>query len=192
MNTTTQNTVNTAPSLWVGCLSCYNAGRLTPMSPDGDTKLLHHGGWVDAEYWDGAEPVCPNDAAHEEYEVMDTDNFSGVRVGDIDEAVGVASALVALEDFSETSNIDKALLQEILEDRHGSKWYEEVGTLDDLSISVHRDRAEWAAELWDDLTGVPEFLQGYIDWDAVASDEEMNGAVQFYGVEGWEVVAVMG
>lgn len=162
------------------------------MSPDGDTKLLHHGGWVDAEYWDGAEPVCPNDAAHEEYEVMDTDNFSGVRVGDIDEAVGVASALVALEDFSETSNIDKALLQEILEDRHGSKWYEEVGTLDDLSISVHRDRAEWAAELWDDLTGVPEFLQGYIDWDAVASDEEMNGAVQFYGVEGWEVVAVMG
>lgn len=59
------------PSVWIGCLSCYNSGRLV-------------GDWYDA---DTADLVTPEDlhgrpTSHEELWVMDHDGFHGALEGE--------------------------------------------------------------------------------------------------------------
>ncbi|MFD7738031.1 antirestriction protein ArdA [Kitasatospora sp. NPDC059800] len=60
-----------APRVWIGCLACYNGGRLT-------------GEWYDA---DTADLVAPEDlhigaTDHEELWVMDHEGFCGLLVGE--------------------------------------------------------------------------------------------------------------
>ncbi|MER8116295.1 antirestriction protein ArdA [Streptomyces sp. NPDC094031] len=75
------------PRVWIGCLACYNAGRLVGKWCDGDT----------------ADDVTPEDihgrsTAHEELWVMDHDGFIGALEGECSpcEAAEIARALSGL------------------------------------------------------------------------------------------------
>ena len=62
---------STEPRVWVGCLACYNAGRLT-------------GEWVDALEAAAFVPCTLVDygGPHEEFWVMDHENFQGFLKGE--------------------------------------------------------------------------------------------------------------
>ncbi len=85
----TMTTTNDTPRVWIGCLACYNAGRLV-------------GEWYDAT---DAGDITPEDVhgratSHEELWCFDHENFAGVLTGECSpmEATRLADALNEVDD----------------------------------------------------------------------------------------------
>jgi antirestriction protein len=153
-------TTTTAPAVWVGCLACYNSGRLV-------------GEWVDAV--DAAditpEAIHGRPTSHEELWVMDTDGLPisremspaeaaewGALLAEVDEWQRDAlAAWVASGDYVAEGRGDLPSLPDF-EDRYAGEW----DTFED-----------YAAELFDDLgyaAEMPEHLAPYFDTRAWARD----------------------
>ncbi|MFE2104333.1 antirestriction protein ArdA [Kitasatospora sp. NPDC059463] len=78
------------PRVWIGCLACYNDGRLT-------------GEWYDADTADLVTPedLHPGGTDHEELWVMDHDGFLGLLDGECSpsEAAALAEVLAEIPSF---------------------------------------------------------------------------------------------
>lgn len=70
--------------VWVGCLACYNAGRLV-------------GDWMDAS--DAADWKCPRDPSHEEFQCMDDEVPWVSHEMSATEATAWAEAVADVEDY---------------------------------------------------------------------------------------------
>ncbi|MFE7480002.1 antirestriction protein ArdA [Streptomyces sp. NPDC057552] len=157
------------PTVWIGCLACYNAGRLV-------------GDWYDA---DTADLVTPEDlhgrpTRHEELWVMDHEDFYGALEGECSpsEAAEIAEVL------SQLTHDEAAAF---------SFWVREWGEPDERSNWVDRFRDEYRgfhqseghfAQDWADDTCQPEdkarmtaWPFNAINWDA-AAEELFSGGFQ--------------
>lgn len=120
--------------VWVGCLSCYNDGRLT-------------GAWVDAV--DASEFVPCDRAGHEEWWVFDTDGLPGLGECSPDEAQRYAETVAAC---AEGTGAPVAAVFAYLENFHGSPG--DMSALDDFEDAYYGEwesERDYAANLADDL-----------------------------------------
>jgi antirestriction protein len=152
-----------APRIYVACLAAYNHGYL-------------HGAWIDAaqEPWGiyddvkamlAASPI----AGAEEWAIHDYEGFGGAR---IEEYTGFerVSALAAF--ITEHGAVGAALL-----DYYSGDLDEAQQAITDRYMGEHTSLADYVQELTEQTVTIPEALQYYIDWQAMARDVEMNGDV---------------
>lgn len=145
--------------IYVACLASYNNGIL-------------HGAWIDAcqdeaAVWDEIKAmlkVSPVPGA-EEYAIHDYEGFEGAR---IEEYSGIAE-VCALAAFIEEHG---AL---------GGRLLEHFGDLESAKAAIDEDYhgafasvAEFAQELTEETTQIPEPLRYYIDYERMARDLEIN------------------
>ncbi len=150
------------PRLYVACLAAYNAGLL-------------HGRWIDVttpdELWAQVSAMLresPVEGA-EEHAIHDYEGFEGAPV----------SEYASFEDVC-------ALAEFIAEHGAlGAKVYRHVDEELDLAIAAfddyageYKDAAHFAEEFTRESgTQIPEALQYYIDWEAMARDLVLNGEI---------------
>ncbi|MFI5942182.1 antirestriction protein ArdA [Streptomyces uncialis] len=148
------------PRVWIGCLACYNAGRLV-------------GDWYDA---DTAGLVTPDDlhgrpTVHEELWVMDHENFHGAIRGECSpsHASEVAEALAGLGE--EEAEAFAIWMHHWGMNTDRDEW---VDQFRDAYRGFHRSAADYAQE-WAEDTADPEdqarmsvWPYTEIDWDRAA------------------------
>ncbi|QXE37142.1 antirestriction protein ArdA [Streptomyces sp. GMY02] len=163
------------PRAWIGCLACYNAGRLT-------------GEWYDA---DTADLVTPADlhggeTEHEELWVMDHEGFLGAISGECspDYAAEVADALAGLRD--DEAEAFAVWLSELGADIDRLHW---VDQFRDEYRGFHQSEAHYAQE-WAEETSTDEDKErmkrwpfNEIDWDR-AAEELFSGGFHTERVSG--------
>lgn len=175
--TTTTDTTTTETRVWVGCLACYNEGRLS-------------GDWFDAE---NAEDVTievvhaaagyHGGAGHEELWCMDHEGFDGILDGECSPME--ASRLARVLDKCDEEGIPRAAFAAWV--KHTGQQNLDTEHVDEARESYdgkHTDRFNWA---WDRLESMG-MLEGLPDWvDTHKSalvrswldDAELGGEVWF-------------
>lgn len=145
--------------IYVACLAAYNNGIL-------------HGCWIDAEQEPDeirsgitvmlkASPI----AGAEEYAIHDYEGFEGAPVSEYSGVESVAELAAFIAEHGEL----------------GGKLVEYFGSLDDAREAIedhyageYKSLADFAQELTEQSTEIPESLQYYIDWERMARDLEIN------------------
>ena len=153
MMTTTNETMR----VWVGCLSCYNDGRLV-------------GSWVDAT--EAAEFVPCDRPGCEEWWVFDTDGLPGLGECSPDEAQRYAKTVQACV---EGTGAPSAAVFAYLENMHGSPGdMSALDSFEDAYCGEWKSRGEYAEDLAESAGYVSQLgdapLAHYIDWDAWTRD----------------------
>ncbi len=149
------------PRIYVACLAAYNNGHL-------------HGSWIGVEDEDSIHEAVrailkssPIPDA-EEYAIHDYENFDGVTINEYDSFARVVEIAEFLENCS----------------GFGGKLLENYGgDIEDAESALERyngeyeSLADFAEELTESTTQIPENLKYYIDYKSMARDMEMNGDV---------------
>lgn len=161
----------TEPRAWVGCLACYNDGRLVGQWVDGleagelTTEELHASEGV---------TVDPTYGPHEELWIMDHEGYGPALSGECSpvEAQRVAEALDSIDEHQRDAF---------------AAWLDHVGDLEDaLGTFTDAYLGSWDSVLeyaWEYvessgvLDDVPELLARYFDCSAFARDLELGGDV---------------
>jgi antirestriction protein len=154
------------PRIYVACLAAYNNGYL-------------HGAWIDAaqEPWSiyddvkvmlAASPI----AGAEEWAIHDYEDFGGVR---IEEYTGFDRVSALASFISEHGEIGAALL-----DYYSGDLDEAQQAITDRYMGEHTSLADYVQELTEETVTMPQALQFYIDYQAMARDAELNG--ELFGI----------
>ncbi|QQG35165.1 MAG: antirestriction protein ArdA [Micavibrio aeruginosavorus] len=154
--------MTTEPRIYVADLAAYNAGFL-------------HGVWIDATldieeineqigHMLAASPV--EDA--EEYAIHDYEGFDGYKVSEYE---GIQSAHDVAEFLAEYPVFGGELLN------HFSTLDEARTAADEDYCGCYESLADYAEELTEQSTPIPENLRYYIDYESMARDMELNGDV---------------
>lgn len=145
--------------IYVACLAAYNNGIL-------------HGCWINADQdtdgiWSGINAMLkasPIDGA-EEYAIHDYEGFEGASLS---EYQGIESVAELAAFIAEHGKI-------------GGKLVEYFGNLDDARDAIEDHYAgqyqsidDFAQELTEQSTQIPECLRYYIDWEHMGRDLEIN------------------
>ena len=161
--TTTSSATDTSPRAWIGCLACYNAGRIV-------------GGWFNAEIADKVTTYDVHGAhsradSHDALLVFDLENIPvrgemdpltagawGQCLAEVDEHLRPAlCAWVESGDYVAEGDTDLPSISDF-EERYCGEW---------------SDFEEYARQLADNiglLDGVPEEIARYFDWQAWSRD----------------------
>ncbi len=146
--------------IYVACLAAYNNGYL-------------HGAWIDADQkpWElfndistmlNASPI----AGAEEWAIHDYEGFEGVSIAEYEglESVSAKAAFICehgrlgAEVISHTGSIEEART-----------------ALDDGYLGQYDSLADYVQDVTEESVSIPESLQYYIDWQAMARDVELSG-----------------
>jgi len=148
--------------IYVACLAAYNNGIL-------------HGAWIDATQDEDAIryaihdmlEVSPIESA-EEYAIHDYESFCGISISEYE---GIAEVVKYAEFIAEHGELGGALYSHygdiesahkaIVEHYHGS----------------YKSLTDFAKELTEETTQIPDSLRFYIDYEAMARDLEINEIV---------------
>lgn len=165
--TITQPATDTTPRVWIGCLACYNAGRLV-----GDWFAAIDAAGVTTYDLHGAHSRTDS---HDELWVMDLENLLTHEEMSPAEAARQAECLAAVDE-----RLRPALIAWV---RSGDYVAEGAGDLPSLPDFEERYCGEWdsfrdyAESLADDiglLDGVPEEIARYFDWRSWTRDLEFD------------------
>lgn len=150
------------PRIYVACLAAYNNGRL-------------HGRWIDAgqDVEEIQTEITEMLAASpiqlaEEWAIHDYEGFEGASLGEFSSIQWVALLAAFIADHGELGG---QLLQHF------------GGDLDDVTAAFeeyageHKSLADFAKDLTEETTQIPDHLANYIDYQAIARDMELNGDV---------------
>ena len=161
----TTTTTDEGPRAWVGCLACYNEGRLT-------------GDWVEAV--DAPDFTPCHRPGHEEWWVLDHDGYEGLLTGECspDEAGRVGE----LHDALTAAGVSVPLFVEWCDNLGTAPALDELEAFTDAYAGAFDSLEDWA---WDELEGMgmlaalPEWAQTHAgalvaSW---ASDERLGGSV---------------
>ncbi|WP_284154937.1 antirestriction protein ArdA [Algicella marina] len=145
--------------IYVACLASYNNGIL-------------HGAWINAEQaayaiYDEVQAMLaasPMEDA-EEWAIHDYEGFEGVRLS---EWSGFAEVAKLAAFIAEHGKIGAELITYLgsLEDARKA--------IEDSYAGAYRSLAEFAEEMTEQSTDIPENLRFYIDYDRMARDIEIN------------------
>ncbi|MFG2147580.1 antirestriction protein ArdA [Streptomyces sp. NPDC048696] len=175
-------TLSTAirPRVWLGCLACYNGGRLT-------------GEWYDADI---ANLVTPADlhgreTSHEELWVFDHEDFYGVLEGECSphEAAEIAEALASLS--ADEAAPFAVWVREWGVHAERNHWVERF---QDEYRGFHKSEGDFAAEWAEDTSELEDQKRmqvwpfNAIDWDYAAKElfsggfhsEEVSGGIYVF------------
>lgn len=156
--------MSTEPRIYLACLACYNAGRLT-------------GRWVDlleCEPWESLPTYC-EDSTHEECAIHDSEGIP-VPVTEHESITDliILTHLAADRDTEAVWHYWADFWSAPVEDGH------ELGQSFDEAYmgecGSHEDeQAAWYEDRYRDCMEIPENLSYYIDWGKMARDAQMNG-----------------
>jgi antirestriction protein len=172
---TERKTVTTTPKIYVACLAAYNNGKL-------------HGAWIDADQ--SADAIHEEikamlasspEAGAEEWAIHDYEGFGAVRISEW-ESMEMIAAMSAL--ISEHGELGVAALAHFCGDIQEAR-----SALEENYCGQYRSLADFAQEITEETTSIPQNLAYYIDYSAMARDMEMNGDV-FTIETGFEAVHV--
>lgn len=185
-------TETTTPQVWIGCLACYNAGRLVGRWVDADeagdvtSETLHEV----AANLAGTDPNEPADlGAHDELWVFDHQGFGGVLGGVLDAECSPAEAQRWAELIEACDEKPEAL----------AAWLDHIGRAyvpEDVDQAAEHFREAYQGE-WDSLADYAEELAQYtareretrelmtegrwpfscIDWECAGRELEVGGDV---------------
>jgi antirestriction protein len=159
-------TTEVAPAIWVGCLACYNDGRLV-------------GRWIEPDDYDEAEYRASLGACaapwnpHEELLVMDHEGFGGLLSGECSpaEAVEVAEIIAKLPDYLPVEAF--------------AAWVSNGGDRDDIEAFEDQFCGEWssgeeyAEQFAADIGAIPDDENRWplycIDWERAWRDLSIDG-----------------
>lgn len=154
--------MTTEPRIYVADLAAYNSGCL-------------HGVWIDAtqDVDDIQEQINAMLAASpvpdaEEYAIHDYEGFDSYRLGEYEGITAAHEIACFIEEFPEFGGALLAHFSSIEEARKAAE-EDYCGTFESL--------AEYAQELTEGTTQIPESLAYYINYEAMARDMELNGDV---------------
>ena len=153
------------PRIYVACLAAYNNGRL-------------HGRWIDAtdphEVWQqvSAMLAASPEPNAEEWAIHDYENFHGCNISEYAGFDLVCDLAAFLEEHGEL----------------GAKLYEcfandldQARAAFDEYAGEYRSAADFVESLHEDIgTEIPDSLQYYIDWQALARDMALNGEIMVF------------
>jgi antirestriction protein len=148
--------------IYVADLAAYNSGHL-------------HGAWIDAtaELEDiqaqiNALLVSSPVAGAEEYAIHDHEGFDGYNLGEYEGIEAAHEIALFIEEYPD----------------FGGALLGHLGNLDDARKAAeenycgcHKSLADYAQELTEESTEIPQNLRYYIDYAAMARDMELNGDV---------------
>ena len=178
------NRTTGTPEVWVGCLACYNAGRLIGQwyeaTETGEVmpEQLHEGKLAQLEARDGGSP-------HEELWVMDHQGFGGLLTGECSpmEAQRLAEVIGELEDANLPVEAFAAWLQ-------GEANSGAVSDFRDVFEGIYPTEEEFAQQLADDLGAIPDDVAWpltCIDWEQATRElmydygsEDISGGVAIW------------
>lgn len=145
--------------IYVACLAAYN-------------NAILHGRWIDAEQdasaiWEEVSSMLkasPIEDA-EEWAIHDYEGFEGVSISEWEnfESVAELAAFIA-----EHGNLGAELIS------YFGDLEEAKMALEERYAGEHRSVSDFVQEMTEQSTEVPESLQYYIDWEAMARDWEVN------------------
>jgi antirestriction protein len=154
--------MSTEIKIYVADLAAYNAGHL-------------HGIWIDAtlEVSDiqnqinemlAASPV----ADAEEYAIHDYEGFDGYSLGEYAGIEAAHEIACFIEEFPDFGGALLAYCGDLDEAKQAAE---------ENYCGCHSSLADYAQELTEETTEIPENLSRYIDYEAMARDMEMGGDV---------------
>lgn len=152
------------PSIYVADLAAYNNGFL-------------HGVWVDAtqemdDIWQAVQDMLkksPVEECAEEWAIHDYANFGPVVLSESQSFETVRDIALFIEEHGE---LGAAVLENFQGDIKHAKT-----ALEDSYADEHKSLAEFAEQLTEDTTEVPQALEYYIDYEAMGRDLELGGDV---------------
>ena len=146
--------------IYVACLAAYNNGYL-------------HGQWIDASLgedaiWDGIRQVLKTSPIPEaeEWAIHDHEGFEGL---DISEYEGIESVCEKAAFIEEHGSLGAELAA-----HYGGDLEEAITALNDHYAGQYSSLAEFAEELTEQTTQIPDSLQYYIDYERMGRDLEIN------------------
>ena len=165
LGTAAAPTATERPRIYVACLAAYNAGCL-------------HGAWITAttpdEIWGevramlaaSPEPHC------DEWAIHDYEGFEGASLSEY----ASFETVCELADFiAEHGELGGKVLRHF-----GDDLAEARAAFEDYA-GEYRSGADFAEQLHEDTgTEIPESLQYYIDWEALARDMALNGEIMVF------------
>ncbi|MBL4616596.1 MAG: antirestriction protein ArdA [Robiginitomaculum sp.] len=145
--------------IYVACLAAYNSGIL-------------HGTWIDADQDASAIraeirtmlATSPETQA-EEWAIHDYEGFEGAPIA---EYQGIDSVAEIATFIAENGELGGKLLAHF----HSLEYARD--TLEDHYVGEYRSLSDYAQEITEETTQIPESLQFYIDYEAMARDLEIN------------------
>lgn len=157
MGETTTETTN--PRIYVAGLAAYNSGYL-------------HGEWIDAdqeasEIYDAIAAMLKISpiADAEEWAIHDYEGFEGIRLS---EYAGIDTVAPLAAFVAEHGRL-------------GAELYNHFGSLEEAEVALedqyageYASLADFAQELTEQSTTIPESLQYYIDYERMARDMEIS------------------
>ena len=161
-NITINLKITNTPQIYVACLAAYNNGKL-------------HGTWIEADQ--------SADAIHEEIQVMlksspepmaeewaihDYEGFGDIRLSEWESIELIADMA---QFINEHGHLGIALLSHFCGD------IREARSALDNYCGEYSSLADFAQEITEETTKIPENLAYYIDYEAMARDMEMSGDV---------------
>ncbi len=149
--------------IYVACLAAYNNGIL-------------HGRWIDAtedvdHIWKETKAmlaVSPIERA-EEWAVHDFEGFEGLYISEYTSFETIAGLAAFIEEHGEMG-------AKLIEHMGGDKDSAETA-LQDHYIGQYESVADYAQELTEDMTDIPESLIYYIDYEKMARDMTINDLI---------------
>ncbi len=154
---------HTTCKIYVACLAAYNNGYL-------------HGAWIDANLgedviWNGIKEVLASSPIPEaeEWAIHDYEGFEGLYLSEYE---GIDSVCEKAEFIEEHGQLGAELASHF-----GGDINEARTALSDQYAGAYRSLAEFAEELTEDTTEIPDNLQYYIDYERMGRDFELNGDV---------------
>jgi antirestriction protein len=156
------NTLDATPSIYVACLAAYNNGKL-------------HGTWIDAtlepdairEAMQAMLKASPEPQA-EEFAIHDYDNFHSLRLSEW-EAIDDVHAYATF--IAEHGKLGAELITYTGDIEHA------MAMMSDGYAGCYESLADFAQELTEDTTTIPESLACYIDYERMADDMEGAGEI---------------
>lgn len=150
------------PRAWVGCLACYNAGRLV-------------GAWVPGvEAGDYTPCTVPG---HEEWWVLDHENYGGALTGECSptEAQELAELIGTITEMG----YDLEAVAAYAANEHGTITEDIVSRFEDAYRGEWDSLADYAQDLSESVGDpIPDRWPFYcIDWERAAHELEMGGDV---------------
>lgn len=159
---TTTAVKTTEPRIYVACLAAYNAGIL-------------HGEWIDIgddidQTWDRIKcmlALSPVDDA-EEWAIHDFEGFGGVRLSEWESIERVHELAGFLEEHDEVGAL-------VLDHYNGD--IGDAGRTLENYMGCYSGVADYAQEITESCTEIPEHLQFYIDYERMGRDMVMSGDI---------------
>lgn len=145
--------------IYVACLAAYNSGIL-------------HGAWIDAlqdvaDIWaDVAEMLRASPITDaDEHAIHDYEGFTGVQFSECEDFESVTEIAAFIEEHGELGGRLISHCGDV--ERAGE-------AITDYYAGEYRSLAEFAEQITDETTDIPENLRFYIDYEAIARDLAIN------------------